>query len=203
MRRVLRRLVIVLVLAALAAVGLIVFNSGDPAYELQEVILFNRYHRYDTLIRDVAKKHELDPMLVKAVVWRESRFQPGKVGGHGERGLMQVTEVAAADWVAAEKIETFVPTDLFDPRTNLEVGTWYLQRARHRWKKQDEMNPEAFALAEYNAGRSRVNQWVDDTNLGKRATADDLRDNISFPGTRNYVRTILDRYEFYKTRGKM
>jgi soluble lytic murein transglycosylase len=39
-----------------------------------------RFHQYDRLIRSVALEHHLDPMLVKAVVWRESRFDPKKRG---------------------------------------------------------------------------------------------------------------------------
>src|SRR5215210_1990913 len=132
MGRVFRTLAIVLSLAAAAAASLAVFTSEDPQYQVQEILLHDRFHRYDLLIRAVAERHGLDPMLVKAVVWRESRFQPRKVGSNGERGLMQVTEIAAADWVAAEKIETFVPTDLFDPETNLKAGTWYLKRAHDR-----------------------------------------------------------------------
>jgi soluble lytic murein transglycosylase len=190
----------VLLLAG-ASVALLLFNSRDLLYEAQEIALYWRFHRYDSLIRAVSERRGMDPWLVKAIVWRESRFYPRKVGGNGERGLMQVTEIAARDWVQAEKVQTFVPTDLFDPKTNLDVGTWYLKRALDRWGGKDD--PLPFALAEYNAGRSRVNRWVEDTNMGHRATADDLRDTISFPGTRKYVTTILDRYRFYKRRGRM
>ena len=55
-------------------------------------------------IRDAARLRGIDPMVVKAVVWRESRFQPGKVGLDGERGLMQITEAAAREWVKNEKV---------------------------------------------------------------------------------------------------
>lgn len=99
----------------------------------------------------------MNPALVKAVIWRETRFQPQMQGNHGERGLMQITEVAAADWVKAEKVETFVPTDLFDPKTNIEIGTWYLGRAMKHWAHKDD--PIPFALSEYNAGRTRVKRW--------------------------------------------
>lgn len=201
MARVIVKLGVVLLLAVAVALGLALSNSEDPAYELVELALYPRFHRYDDLIRSMAERRGLDPMLVKAVVWTESRFHPGKAGSAGERGLMQVTEIAAADWAAAEKIEKFEAEDLYDPKTNLEVGTWYLARARDRWK--DQAGWESFALAEYNAGRSRVNRWVGDTNLGDRATGDDLRENISFRTTRAYVQTILDRRKFYHGRGRL
>ena len=47
-------------------------------------------------------------MLVKAVVWRESRFDPKKRGSHGERGLMQVTERAANEWARENKVAGFL-----------------------------------------------------------------------------------------------
>src|SRR5438128_1002087 len=66
--------------------------SGDPVYTLYEWMSPARFQQYDRLIRTVAAEHQVDPMLVKAVVWRESRFDPRKYGTHSERGLMQVTE---------------------------------------------------------------------------------------------------------------
>ena len=106
----------------------------------------------------VAAPNELDPMLVKAVVWRESRFDPQKFGAAGERGLMQVSEIAAREWAKENRIENFRPEELFDPKTNLEAGAWYLHRAMLHWQKR--MNPVPFALAEYNAGASRAQRWA-------------------------------------------
>lgn len=198
MLRAVRNLLIVLVVAALAGAAIVLIQSPDPRYTLEEKASLSSWDRFDPLIRDIAKKHGLDPLLVKAVVWRESKFSPGKSGADGERGLMQVTEGAASDWVRAEKIQNFVPTDLFDPKTNLEAGSWYLANAMKRWEAKDD--PLPFALAEYNAGRRRVHRWIGDTNMGKQATADDLRESIDFPGTKNYVESITSRLEFYKAR---
>src|SRR5689334_10533688 len=116
-----------------------------------------RFQQYDRLIRTVAAEHHLDPMLVKAVVWRESRFDPTKYGTHAERGLMQVTEKAANEWAVETKVTGFYADQLFEPKTNLEAGTWYLRRAMEHWKQ--ESDPVPFALAEYNAGASRVQRW--------------------------------------------
>src|SRR5438105_929235 len=84
-----------------------------------------RFHQYDALIRAVAAEHRLDPMLVKAVVWRESRFDAQKFGTAGERGLMQVSEKAAKEWAKENRIDNFRAEELFDPKINLEAGTWY------------------------------------------------------------------------------
>ncbi len=66
-------------------------------------------------------------MLVKAVVWRESRFDAQKFGSAGERGLMQVTERAARNGRKEARVENFRAEELFDPKVNLQAGTWYLR----------------------------------------------------------------------------
>ena len=124
-----------------------------------------------------------------------------KVGTSGERGLMQVGEAAAGDWAKSEKLETFVPTDLFDSGMNLEAGAWYLRRALDHWK--GKANPLPFALAEYNAGRTRVDRWIAATNMGGQANADDLLGAIDYSTTRRYVEEVTRRAQFYKDRGRL
>src|SRR5262249_43909439 len=98
MTRLLFKLIICVLIASGAAIAYLAISSGDPVYTLYEGISPARFHQYDGLIRAVAAKRQLDPMLVKAVVWRESRFDPQKFGTAGERGLMQVSEKAAHEW---------------------------------------------------------------------------------------------------------
>jgi soluble lytic murein transglycosylase len=184
-----------LVLALGAGIFLLV--EKDPAYRVWEIASFGQYNAYDEEITMVAARQGVDPLLVKAVIWQESRFQPDKNGAHGERGLMQVTEPAAQDWVNAEGIETFVPEDLFDPKTNIEVGTWYLGRALRHWSGQED--PLPFALGEYNAGRSRVNRW----SGGKMISAEELRRAMDIASTRAYVAAVRQRYEYYRHRGDL
>src|SRR5437773_12542527 len=117
MIRFLFKLIICLLLAAAVGVGLFAAASGDPLYTLYEWISPARFQQYDQLIRAVAAANELDPMLVKAVVWRESRFDPQKLGGAGERGLMQVSEIAAREWAEEKGRENFRAEELFDPKT--------------------------------------------------------------------------------------
>jgi soluble lytic murein transglycosylase len=152
-----------LLLAVAASFAYRALRSGDPAYVAYEWISPARFRQYDRLIRSVALKHDLDPMLVKAVIWRESRFDPQKYGTAGERGLMQVSEKAANEWVRENSIENFRVEELFDPRKNLEAGAASAQPV----------------------------------------SADQFLRNIDFPNTRNYVDSIIDRYHFYRRRGKM
>jgi soluble lytic murein transglycosylase len=194
------KLVLCLLLALAAGFAYLALRSGDPVYTVYEWISPARFQQYDRLIRAVAAAHHLDPMLVKAVIWRESRFDPQKYGSARERGLMQVSEKAANEWARENKIDNFHVERLFDPKINLEAGAWYLHRAFEHWGNQPDAMP--FALAEYNAGASRAQRW----GGGDGAAAMPARaflNNINFPGTRKYVDSIIARYQFYKRRGRM
>jgi soluble lytic murein transglycosylase len=198
--RFLFKFIVCLLLALAAGSVYLAFRSGDPIYTFYEWMSPARFHQYDQLISARALAHHLDPMLVKAVVWRESRFDPKKYGGAGERGLMQVSEKAANEWARENKIANFRVEQLFNPKTNLEAGTWYLHRAFEHWETQSD--PMPFALAEYNAGASRAQRWSGGDGVAVVAPQTFLR-NIDFPGTRKYVDSIIERYEFYQRRGRM
>jgi soluble lytic murein transglycosylase len=195
--RFLLQLILCLLVAVMAGFGYLALRSGDALYSFYEWLSPARFQQYDPIITAVAAEHRLDPMLVKAVMWRESRFDGKKNGSAGERGLMQVSAKAADEWVRQNKVENFKLDDLFDPKTNLEAGSWYLRRAIDHW--QTEAEPLPFALAEYNAGPSRAQRWVGANGI----TANQFLGNIDFPATRRYVQSILERYAFYKKRGRM
>ena len=200
MVRFLFKFIICLLLAAGVGIGLLALRSGDPFYTLVEWLSPARFQQYDQLIHVVSASNDLDPMLVKAVVWRESRFDPQKLGGAGERGLMQVSEIAAREWATENQIENFRVEELLDPKINLEAGAWYLHRAMLHW--QAAKDPTPFALAEYNAGASRAQRWAGGDGR-KPISAKTFQKNIDFPGTKNYVESILERYRFYQKRGRM
>ncbi len=200
MIRFLFKFIICLLLAAAVGIGFLALRSGDPFYTVFEWLSPARFQQYDPLIRAVASANALDPMLVKAVVWRESRFDPQKLGGAGERGLMQVSEIAARDWAQEKKIENFQVEELFDPKINLEAGGWYLRRALLHWEKTGD--PIPFALAEYNAGASRAQRWAGGDGA-QPISARAFQNNIDFPGTKKYVGSIIERYHFYQRRGRM
>ena len=194
------KLTLCLLLALAAGLFFKAARSGDPLYTVFEWVSPARFQQFDPMIKSVAQAHDLDPMLVKAVIWRESRFDPHTVGTSGERGLMQVSEKAAREWAAESRVENFNVDQLFDPKTNLEAGSWYLQRALKHWEQQAQ--PVPFALAEYNAGASRAQRWAGG-NPGLEIPANDFLKQIDFPSTRNYVDSITARYRFYKKRGRM
>ena len=200
MTRFLFKVMICALLAGAASVAYHFMRSGDPLYTFYEWISPARFQQHDALIRAVAAEHRVDPMLIKAVVWQESRFEAQKFGTAGERGLMQVSENAAKEWAEDVKTENFRVEELFDPKTNLSAGSWYLRRAMDHWQNQED--PIPFALAEYNAGASRAQRWAG-ADESKPISASTFLANIDFPGTRKYVDSIRARYKFYKRRGRM
>ena len=198
--RFLLKFIICCLLAGAAGAAYLALRSGDAVYTLYEALSPARFQQHDGLIRSAAAQYGIDPMLVKAVVWRESRFDPKKFGSAGERGLMQVTERAAGEWAKENKRENFRVEELFDPKVNLQAGTWYLARALQHWKTQTD--PVPFALAEYNAGASRALRWAGGAEE-EVIPPETFRAKIDFPGTRNYVETVMSRFDFYKRRGRM
>jgi soluble lytic murein transglycosylase len=153
-----------------------------------------RDHSQDVPILAAARRYAVDPALVKAVVWRESRFNPRARGSRGELGLMQIIPAAAAkDWTAAEHLAPLPPDSLFNPATNTLAGAWYLEKLLKRYARAD--NPLPYAIADYNAGRGNVLKWQHGSALTNSA---DFLVQINFPGTKSYVRSVLRRYEHYR-----
>jgi soluble lytic murein transglycosylase len=148
---------------------------------------------YDPIIVAVARENDVDPFLVRALIWRESRFEPTTYGLAQEHGLMQVRPEVGEEWAKAMKISDFQPDQLFDPVTNIRVGTWYLSHALHHWDETDD--PMPFALAEYNAGRSNALKWVDPANP---RDPNAFVQRITFPTTRKYVEVILEKRAEYR-----
>src|SRR5512136_85571 len=112
----------------------------------------------DKPILAAARRYGVEPALVKAVVWRESRFDPLARGKKGEIGLMQIMKPAAQEWAAAERLIFFQHAQLYDPEKNTRAGAWYLRKLLRRYAEAD--NPLPYALADYNAGRANVLRWA-------------------------------------------
>jgi soluble lytic murein transglycosylase len=150
-------------------------------------------HSQDGPIRAAARRYNLEPALVKAVVWQESRFHPQARGRAGEIGLMQLMENTAQEWADSEHLEGFVHEHCLDPATNTLAGAYYLSKVLKRYRNTD--NPLPYGLADYNAGRANVLKW----NHGEASTnSAAFVEAIGFPGTKQYVLSVLRRYDHYR-----
>jgi soluble lytic murein transglycosylase len=148
--------------------------------------------RFSEPIRAAASRYGVDPLLIRAVIWRESRFRPDARGRHGEIGLMQLQATAAQEWADAEHQSGFQHPDCFDAATNALAGTYYLGKLLKRYAQTDD--PVPYALADFNAGRGNVLKW----NQGAAATNSALFiQQIGFPQTRAYVKSVMRHRMLY------
>jgi soluble lytic murein transglycosylase len=102
-----------------------------------------RLHQYDHIIQMASERYDIPEPLIRAVIWRESRFHADAIGQAGERGLMQVMEPAGREWADHEKLDRFESEDLLQPRINILAGSWYLSRPAAAGKKP--INPTSSA----------------------------------------------------------
>jgi soluble lytic murein transglycosylase len=154
---------------------------------------WRKEQRFDDLIRAAAHQYQLPPALVKAVVWRESDFDPRSVGKAGEIGLMQLMDEAAHEWAGSMRLAHFAHEDVFDPRTNTLAGSYYLAKLLRRYTGTDD--PLPYALADYNAGRGNVLKWMTGP---ARTNSTAFLNQVGFPSTRAYVQAITGRYAEYR-----
>lgn len=168
-------------------------KTGEPVDRSYQGIPSIAY--YDRFIQHAGIKNNVDPALIKAVIWRESRFDHTACGGKGEIGLMQImpgTKSAAADWAIYYSRALPSVDDLRDPKLNIDIGSWYLSCALERYRGCKDA--VALALCEYNAGPGRAEEWLPDPDDSDES----VFDLIDIPSTRQYVKDILKQYEFYK-----
>lgn len=158
-----------LTIAAVAVLGLAL--GGAWVYESEpDWYLRTRYPlEYEHIVRGHAKNHDLDPALLAAVIYAESRFDPNARSGAGAVGLMQLLPETARGIALRTGGTRFVVADLRDPEINVRYGSWYLDHLLDRYGDTE------LALAAYHAGQGNVDRWRRD-GLG-----------IAFPETRSYV----------------
>jgi soluble lytic murein transglycosylase len=152
-----------------------------------------RDHSQDVPILAAARRFAVPPALVKAVVWRESRFNAKARGTKGEIGLMQIMPQAAAqDWADALHSAPLTPEQIAVPETNTLIGAWFLARLSKRYTQTDD--PIPYTLADYNAGRGNVLKWA---RGGAATNSAAFIEQIGFPGTKDYVLKVMARYRHY------
>jgi soluble lytic murein transglycosylase-like protein len=135
--------------------------------------------RFEPLINEYAKMHNLDPALVKAVIAAESAFQPGVVSAKGALGLMQIIPDTGERYGVTGDKKKSVAQKLFDPATNLKVGTRYLRDLLGMFAQNVEL-----ALAAYNAGEGSVMRYKNQVP--------------PFAETREYVKKVQKLYADFK-----
>ena len=87
-----------------------------------------RFFKYVDLINEYSAMYGLDPTFVSAIIEQESKFKKNAVSHKGASGLMQITEETAVWLAELNGMEKFDYSDIFDPETNIALGTFYLSK---------------------------------------------------------------------------
>ncbi len=145
--------------------------------------------QYQGIIRREAAAKQLDPALIAAVIYAETKFD-ARTSPAGAEGLMQI-EPQTAEFLAHLSGGTaFTVSDLWKPSVNIAYGSYYL-----RYLLDEYHGSKLLALAAYNAGETNVDGWLE------RARAQHRRfvvATIPFPETRAYVQKVLAAQKNYR-----
>ncbi len=136
--------------------------------------------RYEQIVRGHADNYSLDPALLAAVIYQESKFKPDARSTSGAIGLMQLLPDTAKGIALHTGGSEFRVADLYDPELNVRYGAWYL---RHLLRKYGD---ERSALAAYNAGQDNVDRWLREGR------------GIQFSETRAYVDRVEELKRIYR-----
>ena len=157
------------------ALGLYVVASQPPWFERIRYPL-----RYSEYVRVHARQNGIDPALLAAVIYQESKFDAHAESRSGAIGLMQLTPATAHGIAVRTGGSRFETADLLNPEINIRYGSWYLANLFRKY------GDERLVLAAYNAGQGNVDRW--------RARGEP----IQFPETKAYVRRVEDLKSIYR-----
>jgi len=142
-----------------------------------------------SIIREQAAEKKLDPALIAAVIYAETKFDP-RPSPAGAQGLMQILPTTAYYLARLSGGTRFTARDLATPSVNLAYGSYYLRYLLNHYDGN-----EMLAVAAYNAGLTNVDEWV----ARARAHGTQLdSEAIPFPQTREYVRRVLAAQAEYR-----
>ena len=145
--------------------------------------------QYQGLIRQQAADKHLDPALIAAVIYAETKFEPS-TSSAGAEGLMQILPQTANFLADRSGATSFTTADLGTPRVNIAYGSYYL-----RYLLDEYHGSRLLAIAAYNGGEANVNKWL--ARAHAAGTQFRVRD-IPFPETRAYVAKVLQAQRDYR-----
>jgi soluble lytic murein transglycosylase len=140
-------------------------------------------------LKRYSTQNELDPFLVASLIRQESEFNAGAVSHKNAVGLMQLLPGTGKKVAKEEKLRHFNANQLFTPGVNLQLGTRYFRTM------VDKFGSFEYALAAYNAGSDRVEDWL---SAGNYRDPQEFVESIPFTETREYVQAILRNASVYR-----
>jgi soluble lytic murein transglycosylase len=146
--------------------------------------------RHSDIISAQAKKHNIDPALILGLIRQESAFRLNARSPANARGLMQVLPSTGRRLARNAGVPRYTVQKLFQAETNITLGARHLVSLLQRFDNKVEL-----ALAAYNAGQSRVDQWL--KNFGN-VEMTEFVERIPFAETRVYVKQVLTNEAHYR-----
>ncbi len=145
---------------------------------------------YWDALRRYSDENGLDPYLVASLIRQESEFNPSAISRANAYGLMQLLPKTGKGEAKKAGLPHYSTDSLLDPTTNIELGTRYFRQMIDHFGGQTE-----YALAAYNAGAERVEDW---RASGTFRDVEEFVESIPFTETREYVQAIVRNTEVYK-----
>jgi soluble lytic murein transglycosylase len=181
-----RRVSFVVVFGLMALVAGIVIAM--PLFK-KAVNEFNLPLADQDIIRAQAADKNLDPALIAAVIYAETKFQP-RTSSAGAEGLMQIEPATALFLAKRSGATTFTTADLAEPSVNIAYGSYYL-----RYLLDHYGGNKVLALAAYNGGETNVDGWEANAEAAGHSLSVSA---IPFPETRAYVEKVLRAQRDYR-----
>jgi soluble lytic murein transglycosylase len=145
---------------------------------------------YWTDLKKFSAANSLDPFLVASLIRQESEFNPGAVSRADALGLMQLLPGTGKKVARELRVRRFSSDQLLTPNLNLQLGTRYFRTMVNQFGGRVE-----YALAAYNAGADRVQNWLAQGNF---RDPEEFVESIPFTETREYVQAIMRNTAIYK-----
>jgi len=175
--------------------------DSDSALLTKEVLEMAFPYEHLDPISKYGDIHGLDTHLILALIRQESGFIKNAVSPSKAMGLMQLipgTAKETAKWIRLKNFR--IPASLFDPTTNIRMGTHYLRRMVKKYK-----GVVPLALAAYNVGPGNMDRWLrqrtdlkDWATWGKEDVHDLWMDEVPWAETSFYAKAVLRNYLLYK-----
>ncbi len=142
--------------------------------------------RYKEYVDKYSRQYNVDRALIYAIIKNESDFNPYAESKAQAKGLMQIMDTS---YEFAKKSIVLNNDDIFDKKTNIQIGTWLLSHLTQRF------GDIRYAVMAYNAGPENVASWINSGYLPQDANYSTW--NIPFGETAIYLDKVMKTKEIY------
>jgi soluble lytic murein transglycosylase len=164
--------------------------ARGPVRRQEELWWYAWPSAYSDLVDEATSQPgSVDPELVYSIMREESGYRAAVVSPVGARGLLQIMTTTGERLARSTGLKSFQADDLFEPRTNIGLGSYYLGELSKRFDGR-----LSASIASYNAGPEAVSEWTPKP----QANDDEWVESIPYDQTRSYVKRVLRSLHAYR-----